>query len=71
MSAKRRGHVPRGRARSTAPPGAVPDLTTGAGHRIPRPLEPAEKLRDQLDDESPGETIGPALYNTYADDPGE
>ncbi len=70
MSAKRRGRVPRRRARSTAPPGAVPDLT-GADHRIPRPLELAEELRDQLDDESPGETIDPALYNTYADDPGE
>ncbi|GFE27565.1 hypothetical protein [Streptomyces nigrescens] len=34
-------------------------------------MELSEELRDQLDDESRWETIDPARYNTYADDPGE
>jgi hypothetical protein len=37
----------------------------------PNPSELSEELRDQLDDMSRWETIDPARYNTYADDPGE
>ncbi|MFE9649894.1 hypothetical protein ACFYO0_38445 [Streptomyces sp. NPDC006365] len=37
----------------------------------PNPLELDKELRDQLDDMSRWETIDPALYNTYAYDPGE
>ncbi|WP_326737871.1 hypothetical protein [Streptomyces sp. NBC_01022] len=37
----------------------------------PHPWELSEELRDQLDDMSRWETIDPALYSTYADDPGE
>ncbi|WP_030167805.1 hypothetical protein [Streptomyces sp. NRRL S-813] len=37
----------------------------------PNPSELSEELRDLLDDESRWESIDPALYNTYADDPGE
>ncbi|MEU3923512.1 hypothetical protein [Streptomyces sp. NPDC029004] len=37
----------------------------------PNPLELSKELRDQLADMSRWETIDPARYNTYADDPGE
>ncbi|WP_327350122.1 hypothetical protein OG772_36200 [Streptomyces sp. NBC_01321] len=37
----------------------------------PHPMELSKELQDQLDDERRWETIDPALYNTYADDPGE
>ncbi|MGW6204823.1 hypothetical protein ACWF9B_14455 [Streptomyces sp. NPDC055089] len=37
----------------------------------PNPSELSEELQDQLDDMSRWETIDPARYNTYADDPGE
>lgn len=37
----------------------------------PNPRELDKELRDQLDDFSRWETIDPARYNTYADDPGE
>jgi hypothetical protein len=37
----------------------------------PNPLELDGELQDQLEDESRWESIDPALYNTYADDPGE
>ncbi|MFF3358464.1 hypothetical protein ACFYWN_38990 [Streptomyces sp. NPDC002917] len=38
---------------------------------FPHPGELSKELRDQLDDMSRWETIDPARYNTYADDPGE
>lgn len=38
---------------------------------FPNPLELSEELRDQMDDMSRWETIDPALYSAYADDPGE
>ncbi|WAU82203.1 hypothetical protein O1Q96_21980 [Streptomyces sp. Qhu-G9] len=38
---------------------------------FPNPLELDKELRDQLDDMSRWETIDPAQYNAYADDPGE
>ncbi|MFC5954477.1 hypothetical protein ACFP51_08245 [Streptomyces pratens] len=37
----------------------------------PNPSELSEELRDQLDDMSRWETVDPALYSSYADDPGE
>ncbi|MEU0770348.1 MULTISPECIES: hypothetical protein [Streptomyces] len=37
----------------------------------PHPSELDEELQDQLEDESRWESIDPALYTTYADDPGE
>ncbi|WP_329299808.1 hypothetical protein OG410_16210 [Streptomyces sp. NBC_00659] len=38
---------------------------------FPNPLELDKELRDQLADMSRWETVDPARYNTYADDPGE
>lgn len=38
---------------------------------FPHPRELSKELREQLDDMSRWETIDPARYNTYADDPGE
>ncbi|WP_432043346.1 hypothetical protein [Streptomyces cadmiisoli] len=38
---------------------------------FPHPRELDKELRDQLDDMSRWESIEPARYNTYADDPGE
>ncbi|MFC9428296.1 hypothetical protein [Streptomyces sp. NPDC056987] len=38
---------------------------------LPNPMELDKELRDQMADISRWETIDPALYNTYADDPGE
>ncbi|MET9827391.1 hypothetical protein ABZ038_38390, partial [Streptomyces sp. NPDC006349] len=38
---------------------------------FPNPLELDEELSDQLDDESRWETVDPALYSSYADDPQE
>ncbi|MFF4948106.1 hypothetical protein [Streptomyces chattanoogensis] len=38
---------------------------------FPNPLELSDELRDQLEDMSRWETIEPALYSSYADDPGE
>ncbi|MFE5088126.1 hypothetical protein [Streptomyces mirabilis] len=37
----------------------------------PNPSELSKELQDQLDDESRWESIDPALYSSYADDPGE
>ncbi|MFE2810522.1 hypothetical protein ACFXGG_08745 [Streptomyces nigra] len=38
---------------------------------FPNPMELSEELRSELDDMSRWETIDPARYNSYADDPGE
>ncbi|MFD6281798.1 hypothetical protein ACFWFI_40520, partial [Streptomyces sp. NPDC060209] len=38
---------------------------------FPNPLELDKELSDQLDDMSRWETVDPALYSSYADDPGE
>ncbi|MFJ4204966.1 hypothetical protein ACIP2Y_35780 [Streptomyces sviceus] len=38
---------------------------------FPNPRDLSEELQDQLNDESRWETIDPARYNSYADDPGE